>query len=252
MQLADLTWPQVKALSKDTPIVFPVAALEQHSHHLPVFTDSLLLGEIVRRTEAVLGQRVLFAPLQWLGNSEHHLDFPGTLSARPRTYLDLLNDLAENAVHHGFRRVVFLNGHGGNDVPGRQALFEVRQRHRLRTDLLLLFATYWNLAPVNAPEAAGWRQSHMGHACEWETSMILRLAPHLVGDHRAAERVSQGDAFAAGFRAWTTPDRTGPGHIGEPAIASAEKGEALFSAFAAGAVRFLEQVLAWDGRRWNE
>lgn len=249
MQLAELTWPQVEALSKDTPVVFPVAALEQHGHHLPVFTDSLLLGELVRRIEPQLGARALFAPLQWLGNSAHHLDFPGTLTAGPRTYLDLLNDVAENAIRHGFRRIVFLNGHGGNDVPGRQALFEVRQRHRERADLLLLFATYWNLAP--APTVAGMRQTHMGHACEWETSMILRLAPHLVREHTAAAAVSQGDTFVDGFRAWTTKDRTGPGHIGEPAIATAEKGEALFTAFAAGALRYLEQVIAWDGRPWN-
>src|SRR5215207_1595584 len=145
MDLIELSWPAVAALSKDTPIVFPIAALEQHGHHLPVFTDSLLLGELVRRAGESLGQQVLFAPLQWLGNSDHHLDFAGTLSAPPRTYLDLLNGLAENFLQHGFRRLVFLNGHGGNDVPGRQAVFELRQRHRQRVDVLFLMATYWNL-----------------------------------------------------------------------------------------------------------
>jgi creatinine amidohydrolase len=75
MQLSDLTWPRVEALSKDTPVVFPVAALEQHGHHLPLFTDSQLLGEIVRRLAEQFRERVLFAPLTWLGSSEHHLDF---------------------------------------------------------------------------------------------------------------------------------------------------------------------------------
>jgi creatinine amidohydrolase len=56
-----------------------------------------------------LQDSVLFAPLMWIGNSDHHLDFPGTLSASPRTYLDLLSDLAANAIHHGFRRIVFVN-----------------------------------------------------------------------------------------------------------------------------------------------
>src|SRR5688572_13302031 len=102
MQLTDLTWPAVAALPKETPVVFPVAALEQHGHHLPVFTDSLLCGEIVRRAEKRLADRVLFAPLTWLGNSDHHLDFPGTLSAAPRVYLDLLNGLIDNFVAHGF------------------------------------------------------------------------------------------------------------------------------------------------------
>src|SRR6185503_19426950 len=111
MQLTDLTSPAVKSLSKNTPIVFPVAALEQHGAHLPVFTDSMLLGEIVRRAAERLTDRVLFAPLLWLGNSDHHLDFAGTLSAPPRVYLDVLEGLMENAIHHGFRRIVFLNGH---------------------------------------------------------------------------------------------------------------------------------------------
>ena len=55
MDLTDLSWPAVAALSKDTPVVFPIAALEQHGHHLPLFTDSLLLGEIIRRTNNVGG-----------------------------------------------------------------------------------------------------------------------------------------------------------------------------------------------------
>ncbi len=63
MQLTDLTWPKTQALNKDTPVVFPLAALEQHGHHLPLFTDSLLLGEIIRRVAERMGDRVLFAPL---------------------------------------------------------------------------------------------------------------------------------------------------------------------------------------------
>jgi len=94
MQLADLKWNEVAALNRGTPVVFPVAALEQHGRHMPVFTDSMLADELVRRADAALGDRVLFAPLMWLGNSHHHMDFPGTLSAEPRVYLDLLNGLA--------------------------------------------------------------------------------------------------------------------------------------------------------------
>src|SRR3954463_9239419 len=102
MQLTDLAWPAVEKLSKDTPIIFPVAALEQHGGHLPLFTDSLLLGEIVRRAAGPLANRVLWAPLQWLGTPNHPLVSPGPLRAAPRVYLDLLNGLAENFIQHGF------------------------------------------------------------------------------------------------------------------------------------------------------
>ncbi len=248
MNLTDLSWPTVTALSPDTPVVIPVAALEQHGHHLPVFTDSMLLGEVVRRVSPQFSHRVLFAPLMWLGNSDHHLDFAGTLSAAPRLYLDLLNGLAENFLRHGFRRIIFLNGHGGNEVPGRQAVFELRQRHRERDDLLLLFATYWSLG---TEPVTGFEQKEMGHACEWETSMILRIDPALAGDYRAAAVVPQGNSFLPASRGWITRERTEPGHIGSPQAASVEKGEALLSRFAGDAAAFLERVIAWDGRSWN-
>lgn len=251
MQLTDLNWPAVQRLSKDIPIIFPVAALEQHGHHLPVFTDSMLLGELARRASERLGDRALWAPLMWLGNSDHHLDFAGTLSAPPRVYLDMLNGMIDNALTHGFKRIVFLNGHGGNDVPGRQAIFEARQRYRQRADLLLLFATYWDLAKPKTLEPS-LHQNQMAHACEWETSMILRIAPHLVGDYRACQTVPSGHSMEPASRAWITKDRTAAGHIGSPQLASAEKGERLFSIFTDGVVELLERVIAWDGKTWHK
>ena len=251
MNLTDLTWPEVDALSRDLPVVIPVAAIEQHGRHLPVFTDSMLLGEIVRRVSEVMRDRVLFAPLMWLGNSHHHMDFPGTMSASPRVYLDLLNDLMENMLAHGFRRIVLLNGHGGNSTPGKQAVFEVRHRHRTRYDLLLLLATYWEHAQPNQTRA-DLVQKQMGHACEWETSMILRLTPHLVKETNKIDSIEPGAAFDPANRGWTTKDRSTPGHIGHPRAATAEKGEALFQSFSAGVVKLLDEVIAWDGKSWDK
>ena len=251
MQLADLPWPAVAALPKETPIIFPVAALEQHGHHMPVFTDSLLLGEVIRRVAPQFEKTVLFAPLMWLGNSDHHLDFSGTLSAPPRVYLDMLNGLAENFLQHGFRRFLFVNGHGGNDVPGRQAIFELRQRHRQLDDVLFLFATYWSLGARPWEEDPAIVQREMGHACEWETSMMLRLAPHLVGDYEKAAPVAFGTPFTPAARGWITRERSEPGHIGRPRFATAEKGEALFRVFAADVAAMIERVIQWDGKCWN-
>lgn len=251
MDLAKLRWPDVAALSRDTPVVIPIAALEQHGRHLPLFTDSLLLGEVIRRAAERLANRVLFAPLTWLGNSDHHLDFPGTLSAPPRTYLDLLIALGETFLAQGFHRIVFVNGHGGNDVPGKQAVFELRQRRRERRDLLLLLATYWGLGAKPWEADATIQQREMGHACEWETSMILRLDPSLVGDYQGASPVEQTVSFAPATRGWTTKDRSNPGHIGSPHLATADKGETLFRVFSEDVVRFLERVIAWDGTSWS-
>lgn len=247
MLLPEMKWPEVAALSADTPVVLPVAALEQHGRHLPVFTDSLLLGEVIRRAAERRGDRVLFAPLLWLGNSDHHLDFPGTLSAAPRTYLDLLGTLLENFLTHGFRRLILLNGHGGNIVPIQQAVFEVRQRHRARDDLLLLGASYWLLGSRPHEVDPLFRQVRMGHACEWETSMMLLLAPLLVGDLTVVEPVEWGIPFEPATRGWITRERSEPGHIGSPREATAEKGETLFRLFADDVIALLDRVLAWDG-----
>jgi creatinine amidohydrolase len=248
--LQELSWPQAAA-ANELPVVIPIAACEQHGHHLPVFTDSMLLGEVVRRAALSLGDRVVWTPLLWLGNSHHHLDFAGTLSAAPRTYLNLLGDLIDNLVTHGYRRIVLLNGHGGNIVPAGQAIFEARQRYRERGDLLLLSATYWLLGSKPRQTDPSLVQDQMGHACEWETSMILHLSPHLVGERSQLDAISPQMPFEPASQGWITKDRSAPGHIGDPRQASAAKGQTLFRVFSHEVATFLERVIQWDGRSWD-
>ena len=163
----------------------------------------------------------------------------------------MLSDLAENFIHHGFRRIIFINGHGGNDVPGRQATFELRQKHRERSDLLLLFGTYWLLGSRPNEIDSSLHQTQMGHACEWETSMILRLNRTLVREYKHLAPVPFGNAFEPAHRAWVTQDRTEAGHIGSPHLATAEKGESLFRIFGADVIALLNRVLKWDGKSWE-
>ena len=255
MNLANLSWPRIAAVAPEATLVFPVAAIEQHGHHLPVATDSMLLAEVMRRVEPLVAEEpILFAPLQWLGNSDHHLHFPGTISLDPKGYINLLNRLMDNAISHGFRRVVFLNGHGGNDIPGRQAVFETRQRHRTRDDLLLLFTTYWD-------HATPWKsrtdlvQRAMGHACEWETSMILAIAPALVAPVCELVDIPVGYEFEPAYRGWITDDRSTLGHMGAPRHASAEKGEHLLHCYSKSVAAFLKKVASWErsshGEGWH-
>jgi creatinine amidohydrolase len=245
MNLADLSWPRIASCAPETTLVFPIAAIEQHGHHLPLSTDNMLLTEIVRRAQLVLREDpVLFAPQQWLGNSDHHLNFAGTLSLHPEGYVSLLGRLLDNAICSGFRRIVFLNGHGGNDIPGRQAIFEARQRHRSRNDLLLLFTTYWDHG-MPWEDRPDFVQRSMGHACEWETSMVLALRPELVGPTSELEDIPMGYEFEPAYRGWITDDRSRLGHIGCPRHSSGPKGEHLFECYAKGVVGFLRKVSAW-------
>ena len=199
-----------------------------------------------------LGDRIVWAPLLWLGNSHHHLDFAGTLSAAPRTYLDLLGDLIDNLVGHGFRRIVLLNGHGGNIVPASQAVFEARQRYR---------------EPRRSAPAVG----HLLAAGVSATRRESRLRPGPDGPRlrmgdlddsqagappggRPARRSSPSRSAipsSPDTRGWITRERSTPGHIGDPRQASAEKGEILFRLFADDVAAFLDRVIAWDGRSWD-
>ena len=142
------------------------------------------------------------------------------------------------------------NGHGGNDVPGRQVTFELRQKYRSRPDLLLLYATYWSLADPPS-SISGLTQDSMQHACEWETSMILHLHPELVKDHQNTENIDQGNPFLPAQRAWITGDRTATGHIGAPNAATSEKGEQLLDLYSSGVVKLMQRVIQWDGKSWD-
>lgn len=255
MHLADLTWPDVASRMPHTPVIVPVAAVEQHGLHLPLATDSMLLAEVLRRAEPRIHDRVLTAPLLWLGNSHHHMEYAGTLSAGPRVYIDLVVDLLENLLAHGCRRILLLNGHGGNVTPGRQAVFETRQRHRGRRDILLLFGSYWDFARPGEGRL-DLVQSEVGHACEWETSMMLAIRPDLVKPFTDLRDMGVGYSFEPAYRGWITQERRlsgndAPGHLGAPRRATREKGEYLLESFAAGVAAFVERVIAWDGSSWE-
>ena len=197
-----------------------------------VFTDSMLLGEVVRRAAEPLGDRVVWTPLLWLGNSHHHLDFAGTLSAAPRTYLDVLGDLIDNLVTHGFRRIVLLNGHGGNIVPAPAGHFRgppALPPSRRPAAFWRRPTGFWAASPSwSIPRSC---RQQMGHACEWETSMILHLAPHLVGDLSAIEPVSPAMPFEPATQGWITKERSEPGHIGDPRLRNGREGRNTLSHF---------------------
>lgn len=239
------------ALPRTTPIVFPIGALEQHSRHLPVFTDSLVIGELAKRASQELGDQVLFAPVMWLGNSEHHLDYPGSMSASPRVYVDMLRDMAECMLRHGFHRIVFLNGHGGNSVPGQQALYELRQRYRERNDLLILLVNYWALGSNPRESIPGLTQPAIQHACQWETSVMMALQPEHIGDVSQLEPVDYGNPFQPAFRGWVTQDISKNGHLGDPRSGTPEIGRELLKIYTNDVISLLKRVVAWDGKSWS-
>ena len=114
MLLIEMTSPEVDALSRDIVVLIPIASCEQHSIHLPVFTDSMIGGEVARRVHERIPDDVLVLPVQWLGYSQHHIRYPGTVSAISETHLLLMMDIVASMVGHGFQKILVQNSHGGN------------------------------------------------------------------------------------------------------------------------------------------
>jgi creatinine amidohydrolase len=235
-------------------IVAPLGSLEQHGHHLPLLTDTMIITEIARRAESELGDEALFLPTLWLGASDHHLAFPGTVSAANNHYVAILEDLVESLIRAEFSRIFLLNGHGGNITPARQALYNVHLRHRDAHDLYLAFSSWWDIAAEQVAAIQGLDAKKVTHACEQETSMILRLRPELVAMPEArGANIPFDSSFY--FPDFSRPSRVDvprtfdqlsvTGAFGHPEIATVEKGEALFAAAAREVVAFAREFTTW-------
>src|SRR5256714_9438760 len=178
MLLENLTWPEVKKLKlADKVVLFPLGSFEQHGPHLPLTTDTDIVTAVARGIEQQRSKQILCLPTLWPGHSTHHLFFPGTLSVSQTPYIQLVIELCRSIVKMGARKVFLLNGHGGNDVPLRAALRELKTEFP-RTQFV--FASYWHLAQQTIKETRESGMGGVGHACEMETSIMLYLHPQRV------------------------------------------------------------------------
>jgi creatinine amidohydrolase len=254
MQLGEQNWRDAGQQTHKV-VVIPIGSLEQHGHHLPLLTDSLIGGEIARRAEAELGDDALFLPLLWIGASDHHRAFPGTVSLKNETYVRVLIEMLESLIEAGWRRIFLLNSHGGNIIPGQMATYDVQLRYyREIPDLWLAFTTWFEIAREQAAAIPDMTQDHVIHACEWETAMLLRLRPELVKlDALEGTRFEFDSAFySPDFRGTSrvsvarTMDQLSPiGAFGYPELGTPEKGEALFHAAAQEVVAFVREFSQW-------
>ncbi len=229
MRFHDLTWPLLRQVPRDRCVVLaPIAACEQHSEHLPTFTDTILVTGVAEGVEQRLPEQVLLLPTLWFGASSHHLRFGATLSAEVDTHVTMLCDLLTPLLEDGYQRILVLNGHGGNIDPMQLALRRLQPRYRNRT---LTAASYWDLAEKELAELAEGPRKQMGHACEFETSMIMALRPDLVRRDRIRNDPLRAEPVLRGlFIAEDMKQRTDHGAAGYPELATAEKGRAFLNA----------------------
>jgi creatinine amidohydrolase len=242
MRFHEMTAPELGRVPRDTTVVVaPIAACEQHSRHLPTFTDTLLVTAVAEGVEQRLPRQVLLLPTLWLGASGHHLPLGGTLSAAVDTHILMLCDLLTSLLDDGYQRLLMLNGHGGNIDTFHAALRRLQPRYQ---DRLLTGASYWELAePELAALAEGPRKT-MGHACEFETSMVWALRPELVRQGEIRDDLRREDASLRGLYIADDFKRgTDHGAVGYPERATADKGRAVLEAAIRRTAEVVEAVL---------
>lgn len=228
MKLAEMTWREVAKLPKEEIVaIVPVASCEQHSHHLPFFTDSLLVTAIAERVEEMMRDDVLLLPTQWLGVSQHHIAF-GAISAPERVHMDMLISIINSILHMGFRKVLVINGHGGNRNSMRCALREVYEQH---PDCLLAAADYWDVAMNVIVKLLKGPRRGIGHSDEIETSLMLTLYPELVRkDAIDDDDFAPPPALKTVYMPVDFGRVTRHGGQGFPSYANAEKGQKILNA----------------------
>jgi creatinine amidohydrolase len=255
MLLENLTWPEVKKLKPASKIVlFPLGSFEQHGPHLPLTTDTDIVTAVARGVEAKRPAKILCLPTLWPGHSTHHLFFPGTLSVKQMPYINLVTELCECIVSMGGRKIFLLNGHGGNDVPLRAALRELKTSFKSAKGLQFVFASYWNIAAQTIKSVRESGFGGLNHACEMETSIMLHLHPNRVRMKLArADGPKHKDVYRKSDMQYGRPvyfvnefhEVTKSGVIGQPELATAAKGKRFLDGIVNEVTAFVDHFVKW-------
>jgi creatinine amidohydrolase len=253
MYLQNSRWYQHHELRNRTFVV-PLGSLEQHGPHLPLFTDSLIISHIADRVEQLRSDSIVLLPVQWLGHSPHHRRF-ACVSADLFPYIGMICAICRSLVQLGARKILLLNGHGGNDTPCKAAQRELKSEFASIPDLYIVYAAYWNLAAEKFDCIRESEEGGMGHACEMETSIMLAANPSLVDMTVAA---SGGPNPRMGYRTIDMlrpppfslinefDEVSGNGVMGTPELATASKGERFLNAAADSVADLLDQMRDWQ------
>lgn len=245
MILHELSSSAAERAPKDVVVLIALGAIEQHSTHLPLGTDALIVDDVARTVEARLSESVVLAPTLWIGASDHHLTMSGTASigtdALVATATEIISSLSGSS---GWTRFVLLNGHGGNQPAVRVIIEHARRSH---PHVHVWGFDYWEAAFAHLDRNHVVRPSAMGHADHIETSILLARRPDLV-DIAAATP----DAYGDGLPPWVhsslgIPERTAHGGVGDPTAASATFGSAFFDAAVASTVDTIRNLPTFDG-----
>ncbi len=222
MRIEELSWPEFDRIKdKLVAVILPVGSVEAHGRHLPLGTDvfaPLKIAELVEQKVRERGKEVLVMPPIWYGHSFALNAYPGTINVRPESLRMYVGDVLAELAAEGFKKIVLLNGHGGNVYPLTEAAEDVAE---LYPDVEVYLINWW----LDFREDILSVCSSQGHAGEDETSVMLAIRPELVNMREARGRrvkrkirVIKKDIGKEVF-----PD----GLNDDPSSATAEKGERI-------------------------
>jgi creatinine amidohydrolase/Fe(II)-dependent formamide hydrolase-like protein len=242
MLLAFSTWPEIETrLTRSKTIVIPIGSNEQHGPTGLLGTD-WQCPEIIAHAAEKQGD-ILVAPTFNIGMAQHHLGFPGTISLRPSTFQAAIADWTASLVRHGFERLYFLNGHGGNVASIEAAFSEIYADwsfNEERTPFMLKLKNWWELPGVFKLAEELFPEGHGSHATPSEIAVTQAAYPWAIKTANMSPRIAPTGPIrdALDYRA-RFPD----GRIGsDPLLASPEKGERLISTAVTG---LLQDVAAF-------
>jgi creatinine amidohydrolase len=242
MNWDQLTSPEIDALDRSIPVILPVAAIEQHGAHLPLATDRIIVEYFCQQLHKDIPEKVLILPVMSVGYSEHHLDFPGSLSLQHETFQRQAEDILGSVALHGFKNLIIYNSHGGNLGISQVIVEHFGHRH---PECRIVLATWWKIAGEALRELNETGEGGVGHAGEFETSLMMLIAPELVHHEKIGDKQNQesfewanGDMLrgpkASLYRSMKA--MTPSGVFGDVRMVSAEKGQKIV-AIAVGALK---------------
>ncbi len=245
-----MTWQEIGRIDfRNTLVLVPVGATEQHGPHLPTDTDTMIVSRLAEEVERRAPEKVLLTPTMWLGHSPHHLSFGGTLSVDHVVYISMIRSICSSYVGMGAQKICILNGHGGNHAPLSIVLQELKNEHK---GTLILSTEYWNVANEEIGNIRDSGFGGLGHACELETSLYLYFNESKVRRQLIQDDGNQpkGSLFRLDMlkgnpasRVFNFEELTASGVFGKPSMASREKGKRFFHAISDKLEQFTEEVL---------
>src|SRR5712672_3450230 len=250
----DIRWPEVSAADAARWIaVLPLAATEQHGPHLPLGTDVMIGEAYLARVRELLPAKfpATFLPLQPVGISTEHIDYPGTQTLSTEAALRTWMALGESVARAGIRKFVMVTSHGGNSAAMTLVAPDLRARHGM-----LAVTTAWSRFGTPDGLFPAEELRHGIHGGAVETSIMLARFPETVHRDKVADFRSNSIAMEQEYRwlstqrpapfAWQAQDLHTSGAIGDATQASAEKGEQLLDHGARGFVELLDDIDKFD------